>query len=127
VVLDLTYVVRVIFSSYACRVLISPPLNLPRLDNGAALDETPTFTSTIAQLTRTKSQVEGSYNPVLESCIVLHTRKGLVNCIGALVVDVVLCVAMLIGLLRQAHRSSTGIWHLLYRQVMLRPFFCLGC
>jgi hypothetical protein len=65
--------------------------------------------------------VEGSYNTVLETCIVLHTRKGLVNAIGALVVDVVLCIAMLIGLLRHAHISSTGIWHLLYQQVMAGP------
>ena len=73
-----------------------------------------------------KLKVEGSYDTVVKTCVVLHARKGLVNAIGALVVDVVLCIAMLIGHLRHAHRDSTGIWYLLYQQVMLRFFSCLG-
>jgi len=68
---------------------------------------------------RNLTMVEGSYNTILETCVVLHTRKGLVNAIGALAVDVVLCMAMLIGLLRHAHGSSTGIWHLLYQQCII--------
>ncbi|KAI0291214.1 hypothetical protein B0F90DRAFT_1778573 [Multifurca ochricompacta] len=64
------------------------------------------------------SKVESSYNPILETCITLKTHRGLLNAIGVLVVDVVLLMTMLIGLLRYAHRSSTGIWYLLYQQVI---------
>ena len=51
----------------------------------------------------------------MDSCIVLHTHGSLVNAFGILVVDVVLLLAMLIGLLR--HGNSDGIWKLLYQQV----------
>jgi hypothetical protein len=49
--------------------------------------------------------------------------RGLVNAIGVLVVDVVLLLTMLVGLLRYAHGSSTGMWKLLYQQVTLERFF----
>jgi threonine/homoserine/homoserine lactone efflux protein len=57
------------------------------------------------------------YDPILETCIIQGTHRGLVNALGVLVVDVVLLMAMLIGLLRHANRSSTGIWQVLYQQV----------
>ncbi len=65
--------------------------------------------------------MDASYDPILETCITLKTRRGLVNAIAVLVVDVVLLMMMLIGLLRHAHRSSTGIWYLLYQQVTPDP------
>ncbi len=49
------------------------------------------------------------------SCVILHTHTALINAPGVLAVDVVLLLAMLIGLLR--HRNSVGIWKLLYQQV----------
>lgn len=66
--------------------------------------------------------VESSYDPILEACTTLKTRRGLVNSIGVLAVDVVLLLAMLIGLLRSAHQSSTGIWYLLYQQCIIWIF-----
>ena len=57
------------------------------------------------------------YNPIAGTCIVLYTHTELVNAFGVLVVDAVLLLTMLIGLLRHAHRGSTGIWKLLYQQV----------
>ncbi|KAI0299650.1 hypothetical protein B0F90DRAFT_598113 [Multifurca ochricompacta] len=68
------------------------------------------------------TMVESSYNPILETCITLKTHRGLLNVIGILAVDVVLLVTMLIGLLRYAHRSSTGIWYLLYQQCIIWLF-----
>jgi hypothetical protein len=59
------------------------------------------------------------YNPIVDACVILHTRRALTNAIGVLVVDVVLLLTMLIGLLLHAHRHSTGIWKLLYQQVIL--------
>jgi hypothetical protein len=47
----------------------------------------------------------------------LDLQKSLVNIVGMMVVDILLLVSMLIGLLQYAHRSSTGIWPLLYQQV----------
>ena len=38
-----------------------------------------------------------------------------------LVVDILLLVSMLIGLQQYAHGSSTGIWPLLYQQVVSFP------
>ncbi|KAI0291213.1 hypothetical protein B0F90DRAFT_1778553 [Multifurca ochricompacta] len=76
------------------------------------------------------TMLESSYNPILETCIILRTHRGLLNAIGVLVVDVVLLMTMLIGLLRYAHRSLTGIWYLLYQQVIQQPsffFFHTGC
>ena len=58
----------------------------------------------------------------MDTCTFLQTHKALVNCIAVLVADVVLLLTMLIGLLRHAHRSSTGIWKLLYQQVRLKIF-----
>jgi hypothetical protein len=66
-----------------------------------------------------------TYNPILDTCILLHTRRGLVNAIGVLVVDVVLLLAMLIGLLQHVSRNSPGIWKVLYQQVS--PKHVLSC
>jgi hypothetical protein len=71
---------------------------------------------------RNLTMVEASYNPVLGACITLATRRGLINAIGVLVVDLVLLMIMLIGLLKHAYRSSTGIWHLLYQQCIIWIF-----
>jgi len=71
-------------------------------------------------------KVNGLYNPLLETCIIEGTHRGLVNALGVLVVDVVLLVTMLIGLLRHANRSATGIWQVLYQQVMLNLFSYAG-
>ena len=70
-----------------------------------------------------------SYNAVVNTCVALHTHRGLVNAVGVLVVDVVLLLTMLVGLLRHAQKSSTGVWKLLYQQVISTPFlpFCAGC
>ncbi len=62
-----------------------------------------------------------SYNAVVNTCVALHTHRGLVNAVGVLVVDVVLLLTMLIGL-RHSHKSSTGVWKLLYQQVILNTF-----
>lgn len=74
------------------------------------------------------SKLAGTYNPIIGACIILHTRRALVNALGALVVDGVLLLTMLIGLLRHAHRNSTGIWKLLYQQVTDKTFYssCSG-
>lgn len=66
------------------------------------------------------------YSPIVDTCIVSHTHRGLVNAVGILVADVVLLLTMLIGLLGHAHRSSTGIWKLLYQQVALKNVFRLA-
>jgi hypothetical protein len=50
-------------------------------------------------------------------------HMGIVNALGALVVDVVLLLTMLTGLLRHAHKSPTGIWKFLYRQVTIETCF----
>jgi hypothetical protein len=68
-----------------------------------------------------------SYNATLKTCAVLGLRKCLLNAISSLTVDLMLLMGMLIGLLRQAHRSSTGIWRLLYQQVIPYLFFYAGC
>lgn len=68
------------------------------------------------------TKVAVTYNPIVDTCVVLHTHRGLVNAVGILVVDVVLLLAMLIGLLRHSHRNSAGIWQLLYQQVSFRAF-----
>jgi len=60
-----------------------------------------------------------SYNAVVNTCVALHTHRGLVNAVGVLVVDVVLLLTMLIGLLRHSHKSSTGVWKLLYQQCII--------
>ena len=48
----------------------------------------------------------------------LHTRRGLANALGVLGADAVLLLTMLIGLLRHAHKHPSGIWKLLYQQVI---------
>jgi len=68
------------------------------------------------------AKLAGTYNPIIDACIILHTRRGLVNALGALVVDGMLLLTMFIGLLRPMHRNSTGIWQLLYQQVTHRTF-----
>jgi hypothetical protein len=60
------------------------------------------------------------YNPIMDTCIVLHTGTGHINATGVLVVDIVLLLTMLIGLLRHVHRNSVGVWKLLYHQVSLK-------
>jgi hypothetical protein len=51
-------------------------------------------------------------------CTILGFHESLSAAVAALVADTALLMIMLIGLLRYAHRSSTGIWHLLYQQVI---------
>ncbi|KAI0248152.1 hypothetical protein BJV78DRAFT_839789 [Lactifluus subvellereus] len=58
-------------------------------------------------------------NPYQGTCTVLGFHKSLSAGVVALVVDIVLLMSMLIGLLRYAHRSSTGIWYLLYQQCII--------
>jgi hypothetical protein len=58
------------------------------------------------------------YDPIVEKCITVDVHNYLANVVGMLVVDVVLLVSMVVGLLRYSHRSSTGLRHLLYRQVV---------
>jgi len=68
---------------------------------------------------RSLAIVDVMYNPILETCVALHTRRGLPNAIGILVVDVVLLLTMLIGLLRHACKNPTGIWKLLYQHCII--------
>ena len=68
------------------------------------------------------SKLAGTYNPIMDTCIILHTHRALANALGALVVDGMLLLTMLIGLLRDAHGNSTGICKLLYQQVTHRTF-----
>ena len=63
-----------------------------------------------------------SYNPIVNTCIYLNTRRSLFNASAVFVVDVVLLLTMLLGLLRHAHKNSTGIWKFLYQQVTLYAF-----
>jgi nitric oxide reductase large subunit len=55
-------------------------------------------------------------------CFIARLQKSLIAAIGILVVDIMLLVSMLVGLLRHAHKSTTGLWHLLYQQVVAFPF-----
>ncbi|KAI9456847.1 hypothetical protein BJY52DRAFT_535964 [Lactarius psammicola] len=68
---------------------------------------------------RTVTMIEVTYNSVVEACIVLKTHRGLISSTAILAIDTILFVIMLIGLLRHAHGSSTGIWHLLYKQCII--------
>jgi threonine/homoserine/homoserine lactone efflux protein len=61
-----------------------------------------------------------TYIVIVNTCVTLHTRRGIVSALGVLVVDIVLLLTMLIGLLRHAQKSSIGIWKLLYQQVTLK-------
>ncbi|KAI9456852.1 hypothetical protein BJY52DRAFT_536213 [Lactarius psammicola] len=68
---------------------------------------------------RTVTMIEATYDSVFEACVVLKTHSGLVSAAAILAVDIMLLMIMLIGLLRHAHVSSTGIWHLLYKQCII--------
>ncbi|KAI0246157.1 hypothetical protein BJV78DRAFT_1158090 [Lactifluus subvellereus] len=54
-----------------------------------------------------------------DTCTLLGLHKYLSSGVAVLVVDIVLFMSMLIGLLRHVHRSSTGIWYLLYQQCII--------
>jgi len=73
----------------------------------------------IALHIRRLTLLAGTYNPIIDACIILHTRRALVNALGALVVDVMLLLTMFVGLLRPTHRNPTGIWQLLYQQCII--------
>jgi len=60
-----------------------------------------------------------TYIPLVNACRVQHKHDVIVNAIGALVVDLVLLLTMLIGLLRLGARNSGGIWNLLYQQCII--------
>jgi hypothetical protein len=64
-----------------------------------------------------------AYDPIANACILVHTRTGLLNSIGILVVDTTLLFAMLIGLLRYPQGKSANLLKFLYQQVMLVSFF----
>ncbi|KAH9051923.1 hypothetical protein EDB87DRAFT_1660903 [Lactarius vividus] len=70
---------------------------------------------------RSTTLIEVTYNSVLGACIVLKTQSGLASVIAIFVIDTTLLVLMLVGLLRHTHASasSTGIWHLLYKQCII--------
>jgi hypothetical protein len=84
-----------------------------RLDNGEEMSR-----GSRPDAHRKSNKVTATYNPIADACVMLHTHRGLTNALGVLVVDVVLLLTMLIGLLLHAHRHSTGIWKLLYQQVI---------
>ena len=93
-------------------------LHLRRLDNGAA------FVRVLSELLDScihNQKLEPSYNAVLDICIISDLQKSRVNIVGMIVVDILLLASMLIGLLQHAHRSSTGVWFLLYQQVIPFP------
>jgi len=64
-------------------------------------------------------KLSGTYSPIIDACVTLNTSRGLVSYLGVLVVDVVLLLALLIGLLRYSYnlKNPVGIWKLLYQQV----------
>ncbi|KAI9456853.1 hypothetical protein BJY52DRAFT_1224092 [Lactarius psammicola] len=66
--------------------------------------------------------IEPMYDSGLESCLALKSHSGLAGAAAILAADTMLLIIMLIGLLQHAHGSSTGIWHLLYKQVTPNPF-----
>jgi len=68
---------------------------------------------------RSLAEIIVTYDPTLGICVGRHMSRGLLNAIGVLVVDVVLLLTMLVGLLRYAHESSTGMWKLLYQQCIV--------
>jgi len=75
------------------------------------------FSGGVALHIRLLVTATGTYNPMMDSCIAPHARGALANKLGVLVVDVVLLLAMLIGLLR--HRNPVGIWKMLYQQCII--------
>ncbi|KAI9439565.1 hypothetical protein H4582DRAFT_1536949 [Lactarius indigo] len=68
---------------------------------------------------RTLTMIESTYDPVVDTCVVLRTHILISAAATILAADVTLLVVMLIGLLRHAQRSSAGIWHLLYKQCII--------
>jgi len=68
---------------------------------------------------RSLTIVNMTYIVIVNTCVTLHTRRGIVSALGVLVVDIVLLLTMLIGLLRHAQKSSIGIWKLLYQQCII--------
>ncbi|KAI0302733.1 hypothetical protein BC826DRAFT_985970 [Russula brevipes] len=56
------------------------------------------------------------WNSAADTCLVLHTRRGLTPVTITLVEDVVLLVLMLTGLRRYGEAGMYGLWRLLYRQ-----------
>lgn len=62
-------------------------------------------------------QIETAFNPLVNTCVITNTHKGLVNALAVLVADMVLLLALLIGLLRHTSKGSSCLWKLLYRQV----------
>jgi hypothetical protein len=105
--------------------LMSPPFAFEDLTMVRGLQSESGYTDAHAK----SNKISATYNSNLDACTFQHTRTALVNAVGALVVDIVLLVTMLIGLLRHSHRNSSGIWKLLYQQVMLNTFSpsCVGC
>ncbi|KAI0246173.1 hypothetical protein BJV78DRAFT_831768 [Lactifluus subvellereus] len=73
----------------------------------------------VASVIHTLTTVKALYNPNQDTCTLLDVRNYLSNPVVGLVVDMVLLMSMLIGLLRYAYRSSTGIWCLLYQQCII--------
>ncbi|KAI0245060.1 hypothetical protein BJV78DRAFT_741710 [Lactifluus subvellereus] len=73
----------------------------------------------VASTIYTLTTVKALYNPDQDTCTVLGFHKYLSGAVVTLVVEIVLLMSMLIGLLRYAHRSSTGIWYLLYQQCII--------
>ncbi|KAI0273939.1 hypothetical protein BGY98DRAFT_105652 [Russula aff. rugulosa BPL654] len=68
---------------------------------------------------RNLTMLEAAFDPLVNSCVPIKTENGLVNALAVLVADMVLLLAMLIGLLRHASRRSTGLWKLLYQQCII--------
>ncbi|KAI0248155.1 hypothetical protein BJV78DRAFT_839949 [Lactifluus subvellereus] len=73
----------------------------------------------VGTLLHTFATVEVLYSPNQEACTLVDLHKSLSAVVAVLVVDIVLLMSMLIGLLRYAHRNSTGIWYLLYQQCII--------
>jgi hypothetical protein len=78
--------------------------------------------NTLRLLLTALTTVRATYDSVFGVCIALKTHGGLVGAVAVLTTDTMLFMMMLIGLLRHAHGSSIGIWHLLYKQVTPNPF-----
>jgi hypothetical protein len=95
-----------------------------RFDSGAAFAQVISGSWTHK---RHNSKMEVTYNAGLDACVVSHFHRSLASPVGMLMVDVVLLASMLTGLLRRPHRSSTGIWHFLYQQVVPCPLSCAVC
>jgi hypothetical protein len=68
------------------------------------------------------NQLATAYDPNLNACIGLDTRRDLLNTLDILLVDAILLLAMLIGLSRHPQRNPAGIWKFLYQQVILVRF-----